>query len=169
MLCEKCGSNPAVVTYYEQINGEEKTRHICAECAMKELDSHLSIGGFDPLSWLSSPANFVDTRLGTDLVCPTCGMTLRRFMQRGKFGCGDCYETFGNRLTPIFKKLHFHTEHKGKRPGGSPKILKEKPSQPSQKELWQRELAEAVMNRDYKTASMLKKKIQKAEEERENE
>ena len=169
MLCEKCGSKPAVVTYFENINGEEKTRHICAECAMKALDSHLSIGGFDPFSLLSSPSNFIDTRLGTDLVCPTCGMTLQRFMKRGKFGCADCYKAFGDRLTSLFKKLQFHTEHKGKRPGGAEKPLREQPSQPSQMELWRQELAEAVMNRDYKTASLLKEKIREAGEEQENE
>ena len=169
MLCEKCGSNPAVITYYEQINGEEKTRNIRAECAMKELGSHLSVGGFDPLSLFPLLSRYADNRMGTTLACPTCGMTLQRFMDRGKFGCADCYETFGDRLTPIFKKLHFHTEHKGKHPEGSPKPSEDKPSQPSQKELWQRELAEAVMNRDYKTAALLKKKIEQAEEGRENE
>lgn len=50
MLCEKCGSKPAVMKIYENINGEKKTQYICEDCAMEMMGSHLSFGGFDPFS-----------------------------------------------------------------------------------------------------------------------
>lgn len=166
MLCEKCGNKQAVMKIYENINNEKKTQYICEDCAMEMMGSHLSFGGMDPFSAFSG---FFQTpaRSGAEgAVCPTCGMTFRRFLDWGKFGCAHCYEAFGNQLEPVFKKFHFQTTYKGKRPEDGPVRLK---SEESPLEVLSKQLKDAVSQEDYERAAELKKQIDRMQEERSHE
>ncbi|MGI5875018.1 MAG: hypothetical protein ACOX8R_10270 [Bacillota bacterium] len=164
MLCEKCGSKPAVMKIYENINGEKKTQYICEDCAMEMMGSHLSFGGFDPFSVFAGLTGEKSRSVAEGTVCPTCGLTFRRFLDWGKFGCADCYEAFGDQLTPIFKKLHYDTAYTGKRPGASPARLRERPAKADPRERWEQELKDAVAREDYERAAELKKKIDESGE-----
>lgn len=49
--------------------------------------------------------------------CPHCHRSYKEFVHIGKFGCADCYKTFGEQLDPILKRVHSgNTEHIGKIP-----------------------------------------------------
>lgn len=37
------------------------------------------------------------------LKCTNCGMTYDEFVDKGKFGCENCYNVFENRIDPVLK------------------------------------------------------------------
>lgn len=166
MLCERCGNKQAVMKIYENINNEKKTQYICEDCAMEMMGSHLSFGGMDPFAAFSGFFQTPARKTAEGTVCPSCGMTFRRFLDWGKFGCAHCYEAFGDQLEPVFRKFHFQTEYKGKRPEDAPVRLKQ---EETPKEALERQLKEAVEREDYEAAAELKKQIDQMREERCNE
>lgn len=126
MLCDVCHRNEAVICYTEIVNGVKKEQHLCRQCAARYTDAasqHLS----------SSTGNFLASLLAsvlgaeeegmkdedmqkTNVICPTCKMTYNEFLKYGKFGCEDCYKTFGLILDPYLKKIQGNIQHMGKQP-----------------------------------------------------
>lgn len=126
MLCDMCHSREAVICYTEIINGVRKEQHLCQSCAAKYT-------GNDGYNIASGSAGFLAGLLAsvlglqqdtlsdedmqkTNLVCPTCHMTYNEFLRDGKFGCKDCYKTFGLILDPYIKKIQGNVTHTGKCP-----------------------------------------------------
>lgn len=64
-------------------------------------------------------------------------------------------------MEPVFKKFHFQTEYKGKRPEDAPVRLKRSESP---RETLERQLKEAVDREDYEKAAVLKKQIEQMQE-----
>ncbi len=165
MLCEKCGKKPAVMKFNQTINNEKKTHYICEDCAMEMMGSHLSFGSFDPFSAFSGFFQNDPAALPRETVCPTCGLSFRRFLDTGKFGCAHCYEAFGSQLEPVFRKIHYSTEYKGKCPDDARLHLKRE-AVPEQEEIvespvvaLERQIREAVEVEDYEKAAQLKKEL----------
>lgn len=121
MLCSNCGKNEANVRYTRIINGEKTEFRLCEECAKKagleDIDFSMPI---DFSNFLSD--FFEDDMLlpsFTDIEpkkCPKCGLTFDDFAKNGRFGCGECYSTFGDKLEAILKNLHGSSKHVGKKP-----------------------------------------------------
>lgn len=159
MLCEKCGKKPAVMKFHQTINNEKHTHHICEDCAMEMMGSHLSFGGFDPFSAFSGFFQNVQSSQPQETVCPTCGLSFRRFLDTGKFGCAHCYEAFENRLEPVFRKIHYATEYKGKRPEDAHLHLKREVSEESPISVLEQQIRDAVAVEDYEKAAQLKREL----------
>jgi len=132
MLCEDCGKNPASVHFTKIINGKVNELHLCDECSKNhkefDLDSSFSIHNF--LTGLLDSSN--DDKVKVDYIkgttCDKCGMTYGKFRQMGKFGCSHCYDSFKEKLTPLFKRIHGNDTHMGKVPkraGGVIRLKKE--------------------------------------------
>lgn len=43
-------------------------------------------------------------------------MTFEEFKRTGRFGCAMCYNSFSEKLYPIFRRIHGNTKHVGKIP-----------------------------------------------------
>lgn len=121
MLCSNCGKNEANVRYTRIINGEKTEFALCEECAKKV--------GLDDIDF-SMPINFTNflsdffeddailpsfAKVGVEK-CPKCGLTYNEFVNNGKFGCGECYNAFSDRLDAILKNLHGSYKHTGRAP-----------------------------------------------------
>lgn len=121
MLCSNCGKNEANVRYTKIINGEKTEFALCEECAKKV--------GLDDIDF-SMPINFTNflsdffeddailpsfAKVGVEK-CPKCGLTYNEFVNNGKFGCGECYNAFSDRLDAILKNLHGSYKHTGRAP-----------------------------------------------------
>ena len=50
--------------------------------------------------------------------CPTCGFTLDDLRRVRRFGCGDCYATFGEEVAMMVRGMHKGSSHIGKVPAG---------------------------------------------------
>lgn len=126
MLCDICHSREAVICYTEIINGVKKEQHMCKQCAAKYTDhahQHLGLGSSGFLASLlagvlgaTDEAKDNEDMKKTNFVCPTCQMTYNEFLKYGKFGCIDCYKTFGLVLDPYLKKIQGNIHHVGKWP-----------------------------------------------------
>jgi len=49
-------------------------------------------------------------------ICPMCGCSFADITKTGKAGCGECYETFKQELTPTVIRIHGTANHTGKIP-----------------------------------------------------
>jgi protein arginine kinase activator len=50
--------------------------------------------------------------------CPGCGFTLEDLRRVRRFGCGECYATFGEEVAQMLRGMHKGTTHIGKVPAG---------------------------------------------------
>lgn len=120
--CHNCGRETDGAVKITQIRGNQKTMvTLCRSCAS-------AMGFHNPLDQMPFPlakilGSFIEesvmseTQPAQEISCPTCEMTFAQFSQQGRFGCGDCYETFRPQLETILRKIHGHCVHRGKTPG----------------------------------------------------
>ena len=158
MLCQRCGNKEAAVPVLKVHNGMKQIEYICKDCASQMAGSNLFLNMSNPLQMMSNILGNVGLP-GTDvqryeLECPSCGTTFREFSQRGRFGCGDCYEAFRERLVPILEEMHFSREYRGKMPQ-SPGLL----AGEDKLAMLNREKQEAVAREDYERAAELQRQI----------
>ena len=120
MLCQNCGKNEVNFRYTQVINGVKKEMALCDKCA-RELGLE-SIDFSMPIDFSSfftdffhDTEGFLPTFTKTNLLeCNKCGMTFDDFAQTGEFGCGNCYITFADRISPVLKNLHGSSKHIGR-------------------------------------------------------
>lgn len=127
MLCEDCLKNEATLHFTKIINGQKKEMHLCDECAREKGDHIPGSTGYSIHELLSgllhgdpfdqkSPHTANRAR-EKPLVCPECGLSYQHFINKGRFGCAHCYETFSLKLDPIFRRVHGgNVRHHGKVP-----------------------------------------------------
>jgi protein arginine kinase activator len=129
MLCDRCQKRDAKILYTEIINGVKKEQHLCEECAadytsfqMEKplLNSDLTLG--DLLSTLLDNYKSSDKKnygeVSSELTCGSCHTSYEEFIQKGRFGCADCYKAFYGQLGKTFKGVQGAEIHTGKRPKG---------------------------------------------------
>jgi protein arginine kinase activator len=94
--------------------------------------------------------------------CPSCGCSKEAFERTGRFGCPDCYRTFGPFLPGLLAKMHKGTRHVGKIPARSlsPEVLGGRIDSLSG------ELDQAVRAENYEEAARLRDEIRDLEERR---
>jgi len=163
MMCNECGKRPATVHITKIENGKKTNMHLCEQCALAKgaltINTGFSIndilaGMLNNGGPLPFKVDFMD-----DPSCPVCGMKYSRFRETGRFGCGSCYKSFGDRLTPLFRRIHGNINHTGKIPhraGGRLKIIREMESLKA-------ELENAIKREEYERAAEIRDKIRALE------
>ncbi|MGM0500491.1 MAG: UvrB/UvrC motif-containing protein [Bacillota bacterium] len=124
MICEGCGEREASVHLTRIINGEKTEMHLCEKCAQKSSklnnDNNLSfqslLSGILNQNLINQNSPVFNDNQSQNLVCNNCGMSYQEFIQRGFFGCEDCYEAFKGELDQLFKRIHGNPQHTGKYP-----------------------------------------------------
>lgn len=122
MLCENCGENEANVKFTQVINQYKKEQMLCEECAKKmgihtdfHFDFNLPIGIQSFLGdFLTGEEALFPSFTKTKEECD-CKMTYDDFINLGKFGCSNCYTTFGDHLDQVFKNLQGRDRHVGRK------------------------------------------------------
>ncbi len=190
MLCDNCGKKQANVKYSENINGRKKELNLCEECSKKLGINHIDFS--IPIDFSSFFGEVMED-FGTSefmplfnemkaLKCKHCGYTFEDITSTGKLGCGDCYETFEERLSPIIRRIQGANTHIGR----SGKIIDNRINQKltnqskqeentnqenvkkeeSQLEKLQEKLKQAIKEEKYEDAAKIRdeiKKIQKGD------
>lgn len=111
--CKLCGQ-PASV-HFTQIVGNQITKmDVCESCAQKQGMLELN-----PLSLMAHLGKHILSeglkKAMEDVNCAACGCTLEQFKQRGRLGCGVCYEAFQPVLEWMIKDTYGKSVvHKGK-------------------------------------------------------
>ena len=120
MKCDRCQEREATVMLTKIINGEKTEMHLCEKCANETEGLYFN----SELSFQNLLSSLLDMTIkkpeqekaNTTLKCPSCNMSYHQFRKTGKFGCLQCYETFGLFLPQILKRIHGNNKHIGKIP-----------------------------------------------------
>jgi protein arginine kinase activator len=116
MLCESCKKRQATVIFKDVVGDVIKKYHLCEECAYdKGLSKPKIPEPSSPNDMFLHMAKDLSGGTKTEgrLRC-TCGLTFSQFRTTGKLGCAECYSSFGEKLKPLFKRIHGATRHLGK-------------------------------------------------------
>ena len=116
-------------------------------------DTLLKSSGY---SLLAEGENLGRVKSRITIECPVCGCSKEQFEETGRFGCPDCYQSFGPFLPPILRKMHVGLRHIGKIPRGklTRELLEERVSHLSD------DLAAAVEREDFEAAARLRDQIE---------
>ena len=177
MLCDNCGKREANVKYSENINGRKRNLNLCEECS-KKLGIN-QIGFNMPIDFSSFFGELMEDFATPEympllqevkaLKCKNCGYTFEDIANKGKLGCGNCYEVFEERLDPIIRRIQGANQHVG-RMGKiidqkiNKKITKECNPKENELEKLKRELKQAIKEEKYEEAAKIRDEIKKKEE-----
>ena len=159
MMCDECGIRPATIRITTIVNGEKRDRNLCSECLassqrikkdFSNLAGHLN-GLLDALK--SSAAKSEETI--PEIECSRCGTTYEAYRKTGLVGCAQCYNDFREPLQAMMSRVHGHTQHVGRIPGGADKQL----SMKLKLEKLRQELNQAIQSEEYETAASLRDQI----------
>ncbi|MCB9892508.1 MAG: UvrB/UvrC motif-containing protein [Planctomycetes bacterium] len=113
--CERCKIREATVHILELLEvPEPMQRHLCETCFNMQPGTTAPPPSIPDL-FLQIMAH-KSARSGTQK-CPECGLTLREFRAKGRFGCAKDYEVFASQLDDLMEKIHGETRHTGRAPG----------------------------------------------------
>ena len=124
MLCQKCNKNQASVKYTEIINGQKIEMMLCDICSHElGLDN---INFNMPIDFSSFFGGLLEDEYNSDnfmplfqnikqIRCKNCDMTYDEFVNKGKFGCPDCYNVFNNKIDLLLKKIQGSNEYLGRK------------------------------------------------------
>lgn len=128
MLCSRCEKEDATVHIDEVAafvapghpENEVKVHHLCEVCAQKAglpTQKPVQKHAMDEI-WkiLQLSAKKSQPRRPTR-TCKGCGTTLEELRRRGRVGCQQCYDTFGDYLGELLERMHGAAEHVGRVPG----------------------------------------------------
>ncbi len=125
MLCDICKQKKARIFYTEVINGEKHEQHLCEDCAsvyqgFASKDTKIPGLSFGNMlsGILANYAKGLEEIRSSQKQCGRCGMTEQEFLAKGRFGCAECYETFGDVLEDNLKVIQGADVHMGKVPVG---------------------------------------------------
>jgi protein arginine kinase activator len=169
MYCDECKSRLARVHYTQIVNGKRTEMHLCEECAQKKRELNIGFPLEPAFSFQNLLAGLIGHTSGShkpvgisfvqDMRCNSCGLTYRSFAKIGKLGCSKCYESFGQNLAPVIRKIHGDSYHTGKIPRRTGGILHLRRERDSLKE----ELAKAISLEQYEKAAELRDRIRDME------
>ena len=167
MKCHDCGERDGKVHLTQIVNNEKVVFHLCRECAAKRgFHSPLDNIPFPLANFLSGmltkeePGHPEQTTVGPDLVCPNCGLSFEEFSRLGRFGCGQCYKTFRDKLQGLLRKIHGSSLHRGK----LPPMLSEEGTVIREHERLEEELKRAIDDEDFERAADLRDKLKSLRE-----
>lgn len=185
MMCQNCGKNEVNFRYTQVVNGVKKEMQLCDKCAkelgLEGLDFSMPINFSSFFSdFFSDTESLLPSFARTNLLsCDKCGTTFEDFVNSGEFGCGNCYITFADRISPVLKNLHGSNKHIGrqykesideleynknkfkKSQEGKDIVKEEKTKQQKEQEKLQRDLQKAIKEERYEDAARIRDEIKK--------
>ena len=124
MKCDFCDLK-ATVFLTQLVEGQMKKVCLCDGCAKNQgvTDptgfslADLLLGGL-PGGPGTTPVTHSVPTPGKGKKCLTCGFTIEDLKRVRRFGCSECYTTFGEEVSQMVRGMHKGTSHLGKVPEG---------------------------------------------------
>lgn len=138
------------------------TQHLCEVCAQKsglpsqQVQVKTTIDEVWKLLQLSAVKA---TKRKPTRACETCGTSLEELRRRGRVGCQDCYETFGDYLGELLERMHGADQHVGRLPGVDERALE----RTRRLEKLRQALATAIAAEAFEEAARLRDELQQHE------
>lgn len=160
MLCQNCQKRVANIQVTQIINNNKHVIYLCEQCAREEgkfiTGSPLSVNDFlSGMMGISVRPSVAEQQL----VCDKCGMSYEEFKKIGKLGCENCYKVYGEKLTPILKRLHGNLQYHGK----MPKKISENVKASEEIDALKEQLNSAISSEEYEKAAEIRDKIRALE------
>lgn len=116
MLCQNCGEREARISITQIVNNKKTEIHLCHKCAQEraEVDPVLALQ-----KMLMGMVDWGTDSVGKGKSCPGCGLTELELRKTGRFGCGQCYQTWAPLVNTIIGRVQGRTTHTGKIPFGA--------------------------------------------------
>lgn len=164
MLCNVCKQNEAKVHLTQIVGDKMQKVDLCEDCSKEK-------GVGDPASYslaelllgqglpaeVSAPEAEAGAEAETAAKCPTCGYSQADFKKAGRFGCSDCYGTFGDGLGNMLKTMHKGLRHTGKVPAA----LQQAREAVQKLKSLQKRLEKAVTEENFEEAAQLRDEIKR--------
>lgn len=165
MLCPECNKREAEIHLTKIVSNKKVSVSLCRECAAK-LGFHSPLDNVpfplaEILTGMTEGFGLDEKRSETEkLECKECGLTFGDFAHQGRFGCGQCYASFRQRLEPIMRKIHGASIHRGRNPGMVHEDAGDTQIAPVQEEARvEEELRKAIESEDFERAAELRDKL----------
>lgn len=177
MLCEVCHEKEATVRITRIHNGNSETHNLCQSCANsfrpddaegQDLSKMIFQLFADALMKHLGGQNVTpaeDERV-KKIACPSCKKTYGEVLEEGKFGCGDCYETFEPYLRPVLMRIQGAETHTGQRSASASKkkapkkeIVDDKLTREEELNVLTQRMNLAVSEENYEEAARLRDEI----------
>lgn len=117
MKCQFCKRNSATIHFTNVIGNDVQKIHLCRACAEARGFDYLKKSNFEKNDLL---AGLVDSTLqkkgGSNRRCEHCGRTYAAFSKTAELGCSKCYDSFGDDIAKVLKRIHGNARHLGKSP-----------------------------------------------------
>ncbi|MHB1327870.1 MAG: UvrB/UvrC motif-containing protein [Gemmatimonadales bacterium] len=165
-LCSYCHEREGVVKLTQIVGGQVETVQLCAQCAADKgiqtpsAMEDTPIGGLLAALTVEAEVAAADPA-GESPVCPGCGGSLQDFRESGRLGCGRCYDTFGEPLRELLRRLHGSAHHTGRvyhAPGApSPESVVESADQ------LREQLKRAIEQEQFEVAAELRDRLKERE------
>lgn len=162
MLCNVCKQNEAKVHLTKIVGDKMQKVDLCEDCSKeKGVDDPTSYSLADALLGKATEeiAALAETEVAAEpgLKCPVCGYTQADFKKAGRFGCADCYATFGEGLETMLRTMHKGTRHTGKVPAA----LQQSRAEAQKLKLLQKRLEKAIAEENFEEAAQLRDEIKR--------
>ena len=171
MKCDFCDKK-ATVFLTQLVEGQMKKVCLCDNCAKERgvTDptgfslADLLLGGLPggPGTSTATAPSTTPVSAGNGRKCPICGFTLDDLRRVRRFGCSDCYATFGEEVTQMVRGMHKGTLHIGKVPEG---LMAQQYRHQRIEELRAR-LDQAIASESYEEAAGIRDEIRNLDEVR---
>ena len=153
------------------VNNQKTEQHLCGTCATElQQEGKLSpYSSFMNDMWDNSfftndffknmvyPDNLLKSHQSKR--CPQCGITYDEFNRVGRFGCGQCYETFNSEIDPLLQRIQGSSEYEGTVPSRGTNVFKAK----YEVKRLRHQLDTAVQAEKFEEAAILRDKIKELE------
>lgn len=158
-MCDECGIRPATIRITTIVNGEKRDRNLCSECMANSQRFKKDFSNFAGhlnglLDALKSGASKAEEPI-PEIVCSRCGTSYEQYRKSGMVGCAQCYSDFREPLQSMMSRVHGHTQHVGRVPGGADRQLSLK----LKIEKLRQELKQAIQQEEYEIAAGLRDQI----------
>lgn len=161
IACQACQKQPATVHLTDIVQGENKERHLCEQCAqdegvMPKVQPHVPIN--EIITGVMLQKSLVQQL--ADLTCPKCKLTFVEFRNTGLLGCPHDYDAFEKALVPLIERAHESASH---HIGKVPRRLGSPLSTENDLIRLRRELLRAVDDEQYERAAKIRDHIRNLE------
>lgn len=163
--CQACGHRPAMVEFIQISGDDRREMALCRECALS-IGMRSQVEAFQRLSQLlmqqQQATGHVSDEMRAALAtqCGHCKLVFEEFVKTGLLGCPGCYESFGDLLKPVLRRMHGVTRQQGdKDESAAPPPAAD--AERSSREQLEIELNLALMEEDYERAAALRDKLKK--------
>lgn len=176
MLCDNCGKNEANVKYTQIINGVKKEMKLCEKCSKELGIDNFNINFNMPIDFSSFLGDLISDyeensfmpMLGArkELKCKNCNTTYEEFLNTGKFGCSECYETFADKIDSVLKRIHGSNKYLGRKCKESVSPIdkieeKNEDKEDNKMTKLENELKQAIKDERYEDAAKIRDEIKK--------